>query len=77
MNSMAIGGYRNENAMHPKRGYRELIIVTTPIFDHRDGHYVRPNMVVIKYLNLKKDVDPNVHVRMFNFVVKANVEAFE
>ncbi len=48
---MAIGGYRNENAMHPKGGYQELIIVITPIFDHRDGHYVRPNMVAIKYLN--------------------------
>jgi hypothetical protein len=31
-------------------------------------------MVALKYPNFKKNVDPNVHVRMFNFVIKANAE---
>ncbi len=31
-------------------------------------------MVAHKYLDFKKDVNPYVHVRVFNFVVKANVE---
>jgi hypothetical protein len=43
----------------------------------KDGHDVRPNKVVLKYPNFKIDVDPDVHVRVFNFVVKANVETFE
>jgi hypothetical protein len=33
-------------------------------------------MVALKYLDLKKDVDLDVHVRMFNFVVKANAKTF-
>jgi hypothetical protein len=34
-------------------------------------------MVALKYLDVKKDVDPNAYVRVFNFVVKANVETSE
>jgi plasmid replication initiation protein len=34
-------------------------------------------MVALKYLDFKKDVDPNVHVRMFNFVIKENAKTFE
>jgi hypothetical protein len=34
-------------------------------------------MVALKYPDFKKDVDPNVHVRMFNSVVKANAKTFE
>ncbi len=63
--------------MHSRGGYRKPIIVTTPILNHRDGHYVRPNKVVLKYLDFKKDVDPDAHVKMFNFAVKSNVETFE
>ncbi len=40
----------------------------------RDGHYVGLNKVAFNYFDFKKDVNPNVHVRVFNFVVKANVE---
>jgi hypothetical protein len=29
------------------------------------------------YPDFKKDVDPNAHVRAFNFIVKENVETFE
>ncbi len=50
--------------MHSKGGFREPIVVTTTILDQRNGHYVRPNRVALKYLDFKKDVDPNVHVRM-------------
>jgi hypothetical protein len=42
----------------------------TPILDHEDGHYVRPNKVAFKYPNFKKDVDLNAHVRMFNSTIK-------
>ncbi len=35
---------------------------------------MKPNKVAFKCPNFKKDVDPNVHVRMFNFVVKVNVK---
>ncbi len=29
-------------------------------------------MVAFKYLNFKKNVDPNAHVRVFNSAMKAN-----
>jgi len=77
MSSMVIGRYKNENATNPRGGYWKPYVVTTPIFDHRDGHYVRPNKVVLKYPNFKKNVDLNAHVKVFNFIVKANVEIFE
>ncbi len=35
------------------------------------------NKVAFKYPDFKKDVDPNVHVKMFNFAIKANIETFE
>jgi len=70
MNSMVAGGCKSANAMYSKRGYQEPIIVIALILDHRNGHYVRPNRVALQYPNFKKDVDLNVHVRMFNFLVK-------
>jgi hypothetical protein len=77
MSSMVVGGCRNVDVVDSRGGYWEPVVVITPIFDHKDGHYVRPNRVTFKYLDFKKDVDPNVHVRVFNYVVKANVETFE
>jgi hypothetical protein len=74
MNSKVIRGYRSADVAIPRGGYREPSIVITPILDHINGHYVRPNKVAFKYLNFKKDVDLNVHVKVFNFVVKENVE---
>ncbi len=77
MNSMPAGGYKSVDVMHPRKGYWKPFTVTSPILDHRYGHYVRPNRVAFKYLDFKKDVDPNVHFRMFNYGVKINVETFE
>ncbi len=57
MNSMATRGCKSTDVMHPKGKYSEPIIVTAPILDHKDGHYVKPNMVTLKYPNFKKDVD--------------------
>jgi len=74
MSSMIVGGRRSANVMHSRGRYRELIILTTPILDHRNGHYVKPNRVVLKYLDFKKDVDPYVHVKMFNSIIKENVK---
>jgi hypothetical protein len=72
-----MNGYKSENVMNQRGRYQEPSIITRPIFDHKDGHYVRPNMVALKYPNFKKDVNPNANVKMFNFVVKANAKTFE
>jgi hypothetical protein len=32
--------------------------------------------ISLKYLDYKKDVDPNVHVRVFNAIVRTNRETF-
>jgi hypothetical protein len=34
-------------------------------------------MVALKYFDFKKDVNRDAHVRVFNFVVKVNIEAFK
>jgi hypothetical protein len=34
-------------------------------------------MVAFKYLDFKIDVHPDVHVRMFNSIVKINAKTFE
>jgi hypothetical protein len=72
MNSMATGGYRSVDAVNPKGGHQEPYTIIAQIIDDKNGHYVLPNKVAIKYLDLKKDVYPNVHVRMFNSIVKVN-----
>jgi hypothetical protein len=43
----------------------------------KNGHSVKPNKVAFKYLDFKKNVDPDAHVRIFNFVVKANAKTSE
>jgi hypothetical protein len=62
---------------NPKGGYQKLYLITQGIPNHRIGHFVRPNKVALKYLNFKKDIDLDVHVKMFNSIVKTNVETFE
>jgi len=74
---MADGGCIITNVMHSKNKYPEPIVVTTSILDHKNGHYVRLNMVVFKYLDFKKDVDLDAHVKVFNFEVKENVKTSE
>jgi hypothetical protein len=74
MNSIVVGRYKSVNAMNLRRWYQKPYVKTTQISNHKDGHYVRPNKVVFKYPNFLKNDDPNAHVRVFNFVVKANVE---
>ncbi len=75
--SMAIGRYINVNATNQKRGYQKPYAIIAPILNHKYYHYVRPNKVALKYLNFKKDVDPNTHVKVFNSTIKTNVETFE
>jgi hypothetical protein len=77
MNSMVAEGYKSVNATSLRNEYWESSVVTAQIVDHKDGHYVRPNKVVLKYLDFKKNVNPNVHVRMFNSVIKANAKTSE
>jgi hypothetical protein len=76
MNLMAVGGYKNVDAMNIRGGYQKPSIVIAQIPNHRYSYYVKPNKVVFKYPNFKKDDDPDVHVKVFNYVVKANVETF-
>jgi hypothetical protein len=77
MSSIAIGGYRSADSTNLKGGYREPYAIITLISNHKYGHYVRPNKVTLKYLDFKKDVDPNAHVKVFNFIVKEKIETFE
>jgi len=74
MSSMAARGYERINATNPIGGYQIPFVVTTQILDHKDGHFIRPNRVAIKYLGFRKDVNSNAHVRVFNSIVKTNVE---
>jgi hypothetical protein len=67
---MVIGGYRIVNVVNPIGGYWESSTVITTIPDHRDGHYVRLNRVIIKYPNFKRDVDLDAHVKVFNSAIK-------
>jgi hypothetical protein len=54
---MATRRCKSTNVVHPRGKYWEPIIVTAPILHHKDGHYVKPNMVTLKYPDFKKDVD--------------------
>jgi hypothetical protein len=69
-----LNGCKSTDVANSKGEYQEPIAIMTLLFDHRDGHYVRPNMVAIKYLNFKKNIDLNAHVRVFNPAIKTNVE---
>jgi hypothetical protein len=77
MSSMVVGGYISVDGMNPRGGYQEPFVVTTQIFVHKDGHHIRPNRVASKHLNLKKYVNPNAHVKVFNSAVKANAKTFQ
>ncbi len=74
MNSMDAGRCRNVDVMNPKRRYQKPSTITVPIFYHRNGHYVRLNKVAFKYLDFKKDVDLDAHIKVFNFVEKINTK---
>jgi hypothetical protein len=74
MNLMVVGRCRSTDIVHLRRGYWEPIVVIAPILDHKDGHYVKPNKVTFKYPDFKKDIDPYVHVKVFNFAIKTNAE---
>jgi hypothetical protein len=51
MNSMDVGSYKSSDATNPRGGYQESFVITTQIPHHKIGHYVRPNMVALKYPN--------------------------
>jgi hypothetical protein len=76
MNSMVVGRNRNVDVVNPKGGYQKPFIVTVPIFNHRNDHYVRPNKVALKYLDFKKNVDPYAHVKVKN-CSKSKCQYFE
>jgi hypothetical protein len=65
---MVVGGYRSGNVMHPRGGYRKSYDIIALILHHKNYHYLRPNMVILKYLDLKKDVDLDHCVKVFKEV---------
>jgi hypothetical protein len=75
MSPMDVKRYKSAYVMHPKGGYQEPIVVTTPILNHRYSHYVKPNKVILKYPDFKKHIDVDAHVKMFNFVIKENAKS--
>jgi len=77
MNSMAIKRYKSVDVANLRGGYRESYVATTQTPNHRDGHFVKPNRVALKYPNFFLNDDLDAHFRMFNFVIKTNVETFK
>jgi hypothetical protein len=77
MSSIIARGYKSTDVENQRGGYQEPSVVTIEILNHNNGHFVRPNRVVLKYFDFKKNVDPNVHVKVFNSIVKDNVETSE
>ncbi len=71
---MAVGGYKSANVVNLEGGYQEPFVVITLILAHINGYYVKSNRLAFKYLDFKKDVNPNAHVKMFNFVIKVNAK---
>jgi hypothetical protein len=72
MNSLVAREYKSTNVENPRGGYREPSIITIGILDHKNDRSIEPNMVALKYIDFQKDVDPNAHVKVFNFEVKEN-----
>jgi hypothetical protein len=72
MNSIVAKRYISIDVGNLKRGKPSIITVGIP--NHKNGHFMKPNRVVYKYFDFKKDVDPYAHVKVFNFIVKANVK---
>jgi hypothetical protein len=72
MNSITIERHRSTYSKDLKGGHREPSVITQGTFDHGNGNFVRPNRVAFKYPNFKKDVDPDAHVKVFNYVVIIN-----
>ncbi len=62
---------------NPRRGYQKPFVVIVIILDHRIGHYVKPNIITFKYDNFLKNANLDVHVKVFNSIVKANEKTFE
>ncbi len=62
MSSMVVKAYKNVDATNSEGGYWEPFAVTTLILNHRDCHYVTPNMVALKYPNFKMDVHPKCSI---------------
>jgi len=77
MNSIAFRRYKSTYAKNLKVRYQKPSVIIVGILDHRNGHSIKLNRVALKYLDFKTNVDLNVHVRMFNSLVKANVETSE
>ncbi len=74
MNLMAVKRHKSGDVVHSKGRYQKSIVVIVPIFNHIDALYVKPNMVALKYLDFKKNVDLDVDVRVYNSIVKTNAK---
>jgi hypothetical protein len=54
MSLIVAGRYISADARNIGRGYWKPSIITTRIPDHKNGHSMKPNMVALKYLDVKK-----------------------
>jgi hypothetical protein len=72
MNSIAVRRYKSTDVKDSKGGHQKPSVITQGISNHKHGHFVRPNMVALKYLDFKKNADPDAHVKVFNLVMKVN-----
>jgi hypothetical protein len=54
MSSMAARRYRRVDVANLRGGYQKPFAIITQILDHKDGHYVRPNMVALTCPIFKK-----------------------
>ncbi len=68
MNSITTRGYINTYVEILIRAYQEPFVVIAKIPNQINDHFVRPNMVVFKYLDFKKDVDLDVHVKILQCI---------
>ncbi len=69
MNSMVVGGYKSVDVTNLRGGYWKPSVMTAQIPNHKNGDSVKPNKVAFKYPDFKKNIDPNAHVKMFNFII--------
>jgi hypothetical protein len=77
MNSIVVRGYECIDAGNLGRRHQEPFVIIAGISDHVNGHYVKPNSLALKYLDFKKNVDPDVHVKVFNSIVRLMQKPFK
>jgi len=71
MSSMTAGGHISIDIRNLGKGYQKPSVISTRITNNKNDHSMKWNIVIFKYPDFKKYDDPNVHVEMFTFAMKA------